>query len=312
MTAPRYRLSLSEPLFQISEPLRTVRGLTETELDQLANSLRSVDDELRNYDAKAAPLLAAISALGNPWWDELRSELLHKGEDAGWLDESIGSCSSTEWWRDPPSWLTPLLRDVVQRVDPAPIAATLTEVIHTTGTLDVGTLVAVLHVLMVFHPFGMPHQLHIENFAEVFSTPFGAVKGRIGEVPTKDPEEFLWMPVYEGLLSWIGEIAEVLQDRTNAILMARENVIAQLHYEVKFLAGLEGAPATLPAIADQLFTLNRLLLGLCEEIAHPRRQLIDNLGRILGSYEGRWRKPKENGLHLRHYLRIGVEALILP
>jgi len=81
---------------------------------------------------------------------------------------------------------------------------------------------------------------------------------------------------------------------------------------VKHLAAREGAPEVLAAIAADLFMLNRLLLGLCEEIAKQRRDLIDNLGKILGCYGGRWRHLKQKGVALRHYLRIGLEAILVP
>jgi hypothetical protein len=102
-----------------------------------------------------------------------------------------------------------------------------------------------------------------------------------------------------------------LQDRTSALLQTREDTIEHLHYEVKHLAAREGAPEALAAIARQLFVLNRLLLGLCEEIARPRRQLIDNLGRVLGGHNGRWRQPTPKGVLLQHYLTIGLEARIV-
>jgi hypothetical protein len=73
----------------------------------------------------------------------------------------------------------------------------------------------------------------------------------------------------------------------------------------------EGAPSALAAIAGQLFMLNRLLLGLCEEIAEKRRQLIDNLGKVLARYNGRWRQPTPKGVMLQSYLRIGVEPRLV-
>jgi hypothetical protein len=213
----------------------------------------------------------------------------------------------------------------------------LPELIARAGALDAGKLVTALHILLVFHPMGMPHQLQIENFGELFGMrpietddgavvygygedgppkemPFltGEVRGRIGEVPTKDPEEFLWLPAYEGLLSWMGEVAEVLQDRTSALLQLRQDTIEHLHYEVKYLAARDGAPESLAVIAGQLFMLNRLLLGLCEEINEERRKLIDNLGRVLSSFDGRWREPKRNGVHLKHYLRIAYDRTLVP
>jgi hypothetical protein len=151
-----------------------------------------------------------------------------------------------------------LVDDVARRVDPTPLASRLPELIAPAGALDAGELVSAIQILQVFHPMGMPHQLQIENLGELFgmrpietddgavvysygkegapkAMPWetGSVKGRIGEVPTKDPEEFLWMPVYGGLLSWIGEVAEVLQDRTSALLQIRQDTIEDLHHEVK-------------------------------------------------------------------------------
>jgi hypothetical protein len=57
---------------------------------------------------------------------------------------------------------------------------------------------------------------------------------------------------------------------------------------------------------------NRLFLGLCEEIAEKRRQLSDNLGKVHGFYNGRWREPQPQGLMLQHYLRIGFDKRIVP
>jgi hypothetical protein len=68
------------------------------------------------------------------------------------------------------------------------------------------------------------------------------------------------------------------------------------------------------AVSEQLFMLKRLLLGLCEEVAEQRRNLIDNLGKVLGFYNGRWRQldRKRQGVMLRHYLRIGLEVIFVP
>jgi hypothetical protein len=336
--AQRYRLGLTGPLFEIAMPRRDFRGLTERELDRLAGDLRKVEDRLRGYDDQAAPLLAGIAALKDgPWWARVRAALIARGEPAEDLDANYSSCYGI---RDSlRADEQGLIDDALRSVDPAPLAAQLAELIAIASTIKTGKLVAALTVLMIFHPFGTPHQIQINIGAAFGMKPVDVTEdghvvlgygeegppqempwetGKltaasiIGEAPSKDPEEPGWIEPYEGLLSWMGETAEILQDRTGALLQIRQDVVEHLHFEVEHLAERDTAPAALKTIAGQLFMLNRLLLGLCEEVNEPRRKLIDNLGKVLASFEGRWREPKPKGIMLEHYLRIGFDKVMLP
>jgi hypothetical protein len=334
----RYRLGLAEPLFRIAMPLRDFRGLTERELDELAGDLRKVESRLRDYDAAVGPLLAGIAELKDgPWWAWVRAALIARGEPAEDIDANYGSCYGIrDSLRDDEQGL---IDDALRSVDPASLAVQLAELTALASTIKTGKLVAALEVLMVFHPFGTPHQMRI-NISEAFGMkpvdltddghvvhgygpegppkempwekPIKLTPTLIGEAPSKDPEEPGWMAPYEGLLSWMGETAEVLQDRTSALLQIRQDVVEHLHFEVEHLAKRDTAPAALKPIAGQLFMLNRLLLGLCEEVNEQRRKLIENLGRVLGCFEGRWREPKPKAVMLQHYLRIGFDPMMTP
>jgi hypothetical protein len=310
-----------------------MRGLTEAELDKLQRYLLRVDKALRRYDEAAAPLLAAIDDLddlGDPWWAELRPELLRRGKTAQFLDDCCGSCAGTEseFSDGPPIWLPPLLTDVVRRVDPAPFATAIADLIRLAGSIKTEKLVTALRFLRSFHPIGMPHQVMLSPKAfgmrpiaqtedgggvvygygpgEGLAWPKGVnPEELIWERRTKDPAESEWLRIYEGLLSWIGEVIELLHERA-AVVIGRREEILNLEHELAFLAGIEGAPEPLPALAAQAFVLSRLLLGLVEEIARERRHLTDELGALLGAYSARWRKKPEPyiGLSLGRHLRF--------
>src|SRR5271169_4148975 len=96
MTAPRYRLNLTAPLFELPPPDPVkLRGLTETELDVLARCLRRVTTALRRYDAALGRRLEHLAGLADPWWAELRPELLRRGFTPQVLDDCVGSASGT-------------------------------------------------------------------------------------------------------------------------------------------------------------------------------------------------------------------------
>jgi hypothetical protein len=333
---PRYRLGLTQPLFVVPRPSK-MRGLTEAELDELAEYLRMAEEALRRIDEALGGRLAAIEGLESPWWGELRPELLRRGYSPQSLDECMGSVSGIEIYfreRGAPRWLAPLILDIVQRVDPEPFAAAIAEHIPALGKLRVEPLAMQLEGVRGFHAWGAPHQVHITNFFEAFGMkpvartegggtvfgygeegrpaklPFetGSVRLRAGELPADGPEEQFWLPVYEGLLSWIGELAVVLPDRIDAIIGARET-IQSLLYEVEFLGRFEGA-ASLPchprlvALADALSLCGHLLSGLFEELNHPREWLVRNLGGVLRCLDASWREPRpQEAEHLAHELR---------
>jgi hypothetical protein len=77
---PCYRLGLAEPLFVVPQPDPVrLRGLTETELDELARYRRAATEALEAYDEAAGDRLAAIESLEDPWWTELRPAMLRRG-----------------------------------------------------------------------------------------------------------------------------------------------------------------------------------------------------------------------------------------
>jgi hypothetical protein len=275
MKPPRYRLGLIWPCFELKPT--DLRPLTVKELDQLANMLRGTEAALREYDAAAAGVLDEISHIDEPWWPELRPELLRKGFPAHDLDENVGSCSGADWWcrvrhaddppgnrRQPPRWFAPLVADIVQRVEITPLHATITKHIRTIAEIDVGKLDAAMRVVCVFHPFGSPHQIELANFAELWGMkpihktddghtligygeegppkklPWqtGEVKAQFREKRPEGPDEDFWQSSYEGLLSWVAELLVVLNDRISDIADAHEK-IDHLLYEVNFLAGLD-------------------------------------------------------------------------
>jgi hypothetical protein len=270
MTPPRYRLGLTEPCLKIA-PLPDLRPLTVKELDDLAKRLRRAEDALRDYDAAASGILAQIEAIDDPWWPELRPEMLRKGFSPQHLDEEFGSCAGADSWlrmrhmddppatrRTPPRWFAPLMTDIVQRVEIAPMAASIAAHIQALAAIDTGKLDASLRVVCVFHPFGTPHQLQIANFAELWGMkpvhrteggstligygeegpprklPWetGEVKARIEQTPPEGPDEDFWQSSYEGLLSWIAELLTVLDDRISTVHETREH-LDHLLYEVE-------------------------------------------------------------------------------
>jgi hypothetical protein len=194
-TAPRYRLGLTEPLFALPppDPVKS-RGLTEAELDRLAGDLRKVTKALRRYDAATGNCLVQLEELEDPWWQELRPELLRRsGFDPQTidLDESVGCASGLDFYyqvgvidhrypkpyqRPRPGWVDPLLADIAARTDTAPLAAAIAENTRALAAVDLGKLDGAIGVLRVFHPFGGPHQVEITNLAELWGMHPVAVK----------------------------------------------------------------------------------------------------------------------------------------
>jgi hypothetical protein len=136
----------------------------------------------------------------------------------------------------------------------------------------------------------------------------GSFTPRVGERRIEGPEEHFWLPVYEGLLSWIGELVVVLPDRMNAIIGARET-IESLRFEVEFL-GRFGDVAALPchprlvSLADALSLCGHLLSGLYLELNHPREMVVGNLGGVLLCLAANWREPRPQAAeYLAHELR---------
>jgi hypothetical protein len=263
---PRYRLGLTEPLFRVPMPTR-MRGLTETELDELARSLRGAETALRGYDEALGGRLGAIEGFEDPWWNELRPELLRRGIAPQHADDNMGGGYGADWV---------LRQDLAGMFGMRPIAET-----------DNG------QILLGYGPEGPPPKLPWQT--EGFSP-------QISERRADGPEERWWLPVYEGLLSWAAELCVVLQERLPPIIAAREH-IEHLHFEVGFLTSLEGSSALpchprLTALVDQLALLARVLSGLHEDLNHPREQLVENLASVLRIQGATWRKPQAEGMDL--------------
>jgi hypothetical protein len=208
-----------------------MRGLTEAELDELAAFLTGATDVLRQYDEAVGNRLTRIAPLEDSWWPELRPELLRRGITAQALGDCVRSIAGSEFYfreEGPPRWLAPLIVEVAGRVDPSPLAARINAHIRALTRLPFAKLDAGLRVACCLHPFGGPHQVEF-NLAELWGMkpiartddgatvvgygeegppqklPWetGAVKPRISERRAEGPGERFWLPVYEGLLSWI-------------------------------------------------------------------------------------------------------------
>ena len=150
---PRYRLGLTQPLFVVPPPSE-IRGLTEAELDELAACLRAAEEALRRIDEALGGRLAAIESFEDPWWGELRPELLRRGCSPQALDDYRGSVEGAElYFRNTgvPRWLAPLILDIVQRVDPEPFAAAIGEHIQALGKLRVEPRARALQGVWMFH-----------------------------------------------------------------------------------------------------------------------------------------------------------------
>jgi hypothetical protein len=127
--------------------------------------------------------------------------------------------------------------------------------------------------------------------------------------PADGPPEALWLPVYEGLVSWTGEVVIVLDDRLGDILNARET-IDHLRHQAGFLCARGSPQRALAALGESLGLLRRVLFGLAEEIGHLRRELAKELGTLLACLEARWREPVPLAAKLLWYeLRDNPRAL---